>query len=278
MLRQGVIRPSSSAFSSPALLIRKPDRTWRFCVDYRALNDATIKDKFPMPVVEELLDELRGAKFFTKLDMRSGYHQVLMFVGDVEKTVFRTHQGLFEFLVMPFGLMNAPATFQALMNDVLLPYLRGFVLVFFDDILIYSSLWTDHLRHVCTVLRTLQDHQLFLKRSKCAFGQSSVAYLGHVISEEGVAMDKQKVQAVLDWPVPKSARVVCGFLGLAGYYRRFIRDFGVISAPLNALLKKEGFRWNDDAKNQRTKAPRCDAGYNELEFWVADAQHDLHYW
>jgi hypothetical protein len=248
MLRQGVIRPSSSAFSSPALLIRKADGLWRFCVDYRALNAVTIKDMLPILVVEELLDELRGAKVFTKLDMRSGYHQVLMCAADVHKTAFRTHQGLFEFLVMPFGLSNAPATFQALMNDILQPYLRRFVLVFFDDILIYSSSWTDHLRHVRTVFRTLQDHQLFLKRSKCGFGLSSVAYLGHVISEEGVAMDQQKVQAVLDWPLPRSARAVRGFLGLAGYYRRFIKDFGKIAAPLNAMLKKEGFRWSGDAE------------------------------
>jgi hypothetical protein len=215
MLRQGVIRPSSSAFSSPALLICKAVGSWRFCVDYQALNDATIKDKFPIPLVE-LLDELRGAKFFTKLDMHSGNHQVLMFPDDVEKTAFRTHQGLFEFLVMPFGLTNASVTFQALMNDILLSFLCRFVLVFFDDILIFSSSWSDHLRHVRTVFRTLQDHRLFLKRSKCEFGLTAVAYLGHVISGEGVAMDRQKVQAILDWPRPRSPRAVRGFLGLAG--------------------------------------------------------------
>ncbi|XP_039827557.1 uncharacterized protein LOC120689329 [Panicum virgatum] len=202
------LEPSpTSAFSSLALLIRKRD-------------DAMIKDKFPIPVVEELLDELRGARFFTKLDMRSGYHQVPMHPDNVDKTAFCTHQGLFEFLVMPFGLTNASVTFQAMMNDILLPYLRRFVL----------------------------DHQLFLKRSKCAFGLPSVEYLGHVISERGVSVDEQKVEAILSWPIPSLAHAVRGFLGLAGYYRRFIRDYGDIAAPLTALLKKEGFRWNHDVE------------------------------
>ncbi|WVZ63768.1 LOW QUALITY PROTEIN: hypothetical protein U9M48_013374 [Paspalum notatum var. saurae] len=173
--------------------------------------------------------------------MRSGYHQVLMHPNDVEKTAFWTHQGLFKFLVKPFGLTNAPATFQALMNDVLLPYLRWFVLVFFDDILIYSSSWAEHLRHVRAVLQTLQEHCLFLKRSKCEFGLTLVAYLGHVISANGVAMDKQK--AVLDWPFPAFVKALRAFLGLAGYYRRFIQSFGTVAAPLTALLRKDGFKW-----------------------------------
>jgi hypothetical protein len=168
-----------------------------------------------------------------------------MHTDDVHMTAFHTHQELFELLVMPFGLTNAPTTFQALMNNMLLPFLRRFVLVFFDDILIYSSSWSEHLRHVRPVLCTLQDHQLFLKKSKCEFRCSSVAYLGHVISAEGVAKGMLKVQAVLDWPVPQTVKAVRGFLGLARYYRRFIRNFGAIAAPLTALLKKEGFRWND---------------------------------
>jgi hypothetical protein len=194
MIEQGIVRRSDLPFLSPVLLVKKPDGSWHFCVDYRA----SIKDAFPIPVVDELSDELHDAKFFSKLDLRSGYHQVLMRLANVNKTAFRTHDGLYEFLVMAFGLCNAPATFQALMNDVLRPFLCRFVLVFFDDILIYNKTWADHRCHLRAVLDELRRHELFVKRTKCSFGASSVAYLRHIISAAGVAMDPAKVQAIHD--------------------------------------------------------------------------------
>jgi hypothetical protein len=245
MLQSGVIQHSQSAFSSPALLVRKKDGTWRLVIDYRQLNAITVKSTYPMPVIDELLDELSGAKWFSKLDLRAGYHQIRMKAGEEYKTAFQTHTGHYEYKVMSFGLTGAPATFQGAMNATLQSVLRKFALVFFDDILIYSPDLESHLDHIKQVLSLLQRHQWQVKLSKCSFAQQQLTYLGHIISGAGVSTDPSKVQEVVDWAIPTTPKKLRGFLGLAGYYRKFVKGFGIISKPLTQLLRKGvPYKWS----------------------------------
>lgn len=253
MLAHGLIQPSKSSLSSPVLLVRKKDGTWCFCVDYRYLNAMTVKSVYPIPVFDQLVDELGSAKWFSILDLHSGYHQIRLQLGEEFKTAFSTHAGHFEFTVVPFGATGAPATFQGAMNSTLAPLLRKCALIFFDDILIYSATYEDHLHHLHQVLTLLAKNQWVIKLKKCNFAKQEICYLGHILSSKGVSTDPEKVAAVLQWPTPSNVRELRGFLGLAGFYWKFVRHFAILAKPLTQLLKKHQlFVWT--SKHQQAFA------------------------
>jgi hypothetical protein len=247
MLQSGVIRPSTSNFASPLIMVKKKDQSWRPYVDYRHLNALTIKSKYPLPVIDELLDELHGACWFSKLDLHVGYHQIRLTEGDEHKTAFHTHHGHFEFTVMAFGLTRAPAMFQVEMNRTLAPLLRKCVVVFFDDICIYIKSFPEHIQHLAAVLKLLDTNQWKVKLSKCSFARQSINYLGHVISPAGVATDQSKIDTVRDWPTPVDSKQLGSFLGLVGYYRKFVKNYGSITKPLTQLVRKNTpYIWTAD--------------------------------
>jgi hypothetical protein len=237
-LDKGFIHPSISPWGAPVLFVKKKDASMRMCIDYRELNKVTIKNRYPLPRIDDLLDQLQGARVFSKVDLRSGYHQVRVKEVDIPKTAFRTCCGHYEFLVMSFGLTNAPAVFMDTMNRVFYDYLDQFTVVFIDDILIYSKTSEEHEDHLRRVLERLRSEKLYAKLEKCEFWLDSVSFLGHVISRKGVAVDPKKVKAVVKWTRPTSVFEIRSFLGLAGYYRPLIDGFSKLSGPFTALTRK----------------------------------------
>jgi hypothetical protein len=224
--------------------VEKKDGSKRMCIDYRSLNEVTVKNKYPLPRIEDLFDQLRVASVFSKIDLRLGYHQLKIRLSDIPKTTFITKYGLYEFTVMSFGLTNAPTYFMYLMNSVFLDYLDQFVVVFIDDILVYSQNEQEHEEHLRKVLQRLWDCQLYAKLSKCEFWISEFLFFGHIINRDGLAVDPKKVAAILDWKAPKDVRGIKSFNGMAGYYWRFIKGFSKIARPMTALLaKKVEFKW-----------------------------------
>lgn len=246
LLKKGFIKPSVSPWGSPVLFQKKKDGTYRLCIDYQGLNKQTIKNKYPPSYIDELLSQVSGAKVFSKIDLRFGYHQIKIKEGDIAKTGFRTRYGHYEFTVSAFGLTNAPATFMCLMNNIFHPHLDEFILVFLDDYFVYSKNEHEHKEHLRKTLQILCEHQLYAKMSKCFFARDQIVYLGRVISKDGVHIDLDKVKAIEDWPIPKCVRDVRSFLVLAQYERAHIMNFSKIASPLTDLTKKtKGFVWTD---------------------------------
>ncbi|WVZ84291.1 LOW QUALITY PROTEIN: hypothetical protein U9M48_031341 [Paspalum notatum var. saurae] len=261
-LDKGFIRPSSSPWGCPALFVENKDQGGkRLCVDYRPLNAVTVKNKYPLPHIDILFDRLGGATVFSKIDLRSEYHQIKVREEDIPKTAFSTRYGLYEYLVMSFGLTNAPAFFMYLMNSVFTNELDKFVVVFIDDILVYSKNEKEHEEHLRIVLSRLREHKLYAKFSKCAFWLKEVAFLGHILSAKWSSIPK-KVEDVLNWKQPQTVTEIRSFLGLAGYYRRFIKDFSKIAKPMTALTQKNAkFAWS----------PKCEEAFGTLKKLLTSA-------
>ena len=269
LLDKGWIRPSSSPWGSPVLFVPKKDGTWRMCIDYRALNKVTVRNSWPLPRIEDLLDKLAKAKVFTSLDLAQGYHQFAVAESDIPKTAFKTHTGLFEYTVLPFGLTNAPATFSRKMHELFQKYMVGpgaFVLIYLDDILIFSERVQDHLDHVAKTLQVLRDANLYAKLKKCSFNKTQVEYLGHIVGQGTVSADPKKVSAIKEYPLPTTVTELRSFLGLANQFRRFVQAYAAIAAPLHALTKgslpkQTQLSWTKDAKRAfvKLKAALCSA-------------------
>ncbi|XP_010534659.1 PREDICTED: uncharacterized protein LOC104810159 [Tarenaya hassleriana] len=246
LMEKGHVRESMSPCAVPVIFVPKKDGTWRMCVDCRAVNQITVKYRHPIPRLDDMLYELHGSKFFSKVDLRSGYHQIRMKEGDEWKTTFKTKHGLYEWLVMPFGLINAPSTFMRLMNHVLRHFLGRFVVVYFDDILTYSKNLIEHIEHIKSDLDVMRNEQLFANLKKCTFCTNKLVFLGFVVSEQGIHVDEEKIAAISDWPCPRTVGDVKSFHGLASFYRWFVKDFNTIVAPLTEVIKKNvGFKWRD---------------------------------
>ncbi|GKD38656.1 putative reverse transcriptase domain-containing protein, partial [Tanacetum coccineum] len=245
--KKGFIRPSSLPWGAPVLFVKKKDGSFRMCIDYRELNKLTVKNRYPLPRIDDLFNQLQGSSVYSKIDLRSGYHQLRIREEDIPITAFQTRYGHFEFQVMSFGLTNAPAVFMDLMNRVCKSYLDKFVIVFIDDILIYSKSKEEHEEHLKIILGLLKKEKLYAKFSKCDFWLDSVQFLGHVINSEGVHVDPSKIEAIKNWSAPTTPTEVRQFLGLAGYYRRFIERFSLISKPLTKLTQKnKKYEWGED--------------------------------
>ncbi|GJZ41344.1 putative reverse transcriptase domain-containing protein, partial [Tanacetum coccineum] len=259
---KGFIRPSSSPWGAPVLFVKKKDRSFRMCIDYRELNKLTVKNCYPLPRIDDLFDQLQGSSIYSKIDLRSGYHQLRVREQDIPKTEFQTRYGYYEFQVMPFELTNAPAVFMDLINRVCKPYLDKFVIVFIDEILIYLKDEKEHKEHLKAILELLKKEQLYGKFSKCEFWIPKVQFLGHVIDSRGIHVDPAKIESIKDWATPKTPTEIRQFLGLAGYYRRFIEGFSKIAKSMTKLTQKGiKFDWGEKEENafQLIKQKLCSA-------------------